>query len=123
MMGFKKISYYLILIFLVHLLSLTESAPGSDYYHISGCDLTMDGNLGSIRDWFWSSSSASSNPGDCVYAFECYYDGKCTLKDWVAPAILTAIFMAIITFVLAFIFYCLINFGAWRKGVGVQNRV
>ena len=61
------------------------------------CDLTMDGTLGSMRGWFWSSASSSScsQQSDCVKNVECCQDEKCTWVDWVAPLIFTFILLVV----------------------------
>ena len=126
MMTYHGISTFsLIFLFLILLTSSEVSADA--------CDLTMDGTLGSMRGWFWSSPSASScsKQSDCVKTVECCLEGKCTWADWVAPLIFTLLLLFGVTFLMCFISCCPGNIfkcacdcsGRKSKGTGHASKV
>ena len=85
---------------LLIILSSSEAASNPD-----ACNLTMDGTLGSMRGWFWSSlsSTSCSQQSDCVKNVECCHGGKCTWVDWVAPLISIVLLLVGFSFLMCII--------------------
>ena len=84
---------------------MTLSMAAAESESNDACDLTMDGTLGTMRGWFWSSASSSScsQQSDCTKNVECCQDGKCTWVDWVAPLIFTLLLLVGLSVVMCFI--------------------
>ena len=91
------------------LIIMTSSMNAAASESKDTCDLTMDGTLGTMRGWFWSSASSSScsQQSDCTKNVECCQDGKCTWVDWVAPLIFTVILLVGVSVLMCFIGCCL----------------